>query len=150
MARIFSTCPFYMQYVCEFTPWSPHHIQNNPKLWPFFKGMVGAIDGSHININCPASMHNACRNRKGFLLQNCLFACSFNMLFTYALCGWEGSASDAHLWENVKGLHLPEGCFLLVDPGFPHCEKLLVPYRGGRYHLSESGSQHQRLFLFVD
>ena len=60
------------------------------------------------------------------------------------------STSDAGLWENAKGLHLPEGCFLLVDPGFPHCEKLLVPYRGGRYHLSESGSQHQRLFLFVD
>ena len=64
MARIFSTCPFYTQYVCEFTPWSPHHIQNNPKLWPFFKGVVGTIDGSHININCPASMHDACCNRK--------------------------------------------------------------------------------------
>ena len=48
------------------------------------------------------------------------------MLFTYALCGWEGSASDACLWENAKGLCIPEGCFLLVDTGFPHCEKLLV------------------------
>ena len=150
MARIFSTCPFYMQYVCEFTPSSPHHIWNNLKLWPFFKGMVGAIDGSHININCPVSMRDACHNRKGFLLQNCLFACSFDMLFTYALCGWEGSTSDARLWENAKGLRLPEGCFLLADTGFPHCEKLLVPYRGGWYHLSESRSQHQRLFLFID
>ena len=150
MAGIFSTHPFYMQYVCKFTPSSLHHIQNNLKLWLFFKGMVVALDGSHININCPVSMHDACCNRKGFLLQNCLFACSFNMLFTYALCGWEGSTSDARLWENAKGLHLPEGCFLLADTGFPHCERLLVPYRGGQYHLSESGSQHQRLFLFID
>ena len=70
-------------------------------------------------------MCDACHNRKGFLSQNCLFACSFNMLFTYALCGWEGSASDAHLLENAKGLHLPEGCFLLLDAGFPHCKSYL-------------------------
>ena len=40
--------------------------------------------------------------------------------------------------------------FLLADTGFPHCERLLVPYQGGQYHLSESRSQHQRLFLFID
>ena len=52
------------------------------------------------------------------------------MLFTYALTasGWEGSVSDAHLWENATGLHIPDGCFLLTDAEFPHCEKLLVPY----------------------
>ena len=33
-------------------------------------------------------MCNACHNRKGFLSQNCLFACSFDMLFTYTL--WAG------------------------------------------------------------
>ena len=111
MAGIFSTHPFYMQYVHKFTPSSPHLIRNNPKLCPFFKGVVGTINGSHININCPVSMCDACCNRKGFLSQNCLFACSFDMLFTYALCGWEGSTSDARLWENAKGLCLPEGCF---------------------------------------
>lgn len=59
------------------------------------------------------------------------------MLFTYALTGWEGSASDSRIWQNATGLHIPDGCFLLADLGFPHCKKLLVPYRGIRYHLAE-------------
>lgn len=137
MASIFCSCPFYTNYVHQPTSSPPQYIRDNPKLWPFLKGAVGAIDGSHIHLNCPSSMHVACRNRKGFLSQNCLFCCSFDMFFTYALTGWEGSASNARLWEKATGLHIPEGCFLLADAGFPHCEKLLVPYRGIRYHLAE-------------
>ena len=62
------------------------------------------------------------------------------MRFTYALTGWEGSASDAC---NATGLRILDGCYLLADAGFPHCEKLLVPYRGIRYHFAE----HQRAGL---
>jgi len=137
MVHVFSSPPFYTKYVHQPTPSLSPYIRDNPKLWPFLKGAVGAIDGSHIHLNCPSSMRVACRNRKGFLSQNCLFCCSFGMLFTYALTGWEGSASDARLWENATGLQIPDGCFLLADAGFPHCEKLLVPYRGVRYHLAE-------------
>ena len=137
MASIFSSRPFYTKYVRQPTASPSPYIRNNPNFWPFLKGAVGAIDGSHIHLNSPSSMHVACRNRKGFISPNCLFCCSFDMLFTYALTGWEGSASDARLWENATGLHIPDGCFLLADAGFPHCEKLLVPYRGVRYHLAE-------------
>jgi hypothetical protein len=99
------------------------YLQNNPKFWPFFKGVIGAIDGSHIALSCPATMRAACRNRKGYISQNCLFCCTFDMLFTYALTGWEGSISDAHLWEVAHRLQaqIPDGCFLLADAGFPHC-----------------------------
>jgi hypothetical protein len=139
MARIFSSCPFYTQYVHQISATDPPspYLRNNPKLWPFFAGCLGAIDGSHIHLSCPASMWVACHNRKGFLSQNCLFCCSFEMYFTYGLTGWEGSASDACLWANARGLNIPDGCYLLADAGFPHCQQLLVPYRGVHYHLAE-------------
>jgi hypothetical protein len=57
--------------------------------------------------------------------------------FTFALTGWEGSASDACLWANAHWLHIPDECFLLADAGFPHCKELLVPYQGVYYHLAE-------------
>jgi hypothetical protein len=47
----------------------------------FLMRALGAIDGSHIHLAAPSFLHNACRNRKGFTSQNCLFACSFNFLF---------------------------------------------------------------------
>lgn len=139
MARILSSPPFYSTYIHPPSDSPSPYLRNNPKFWPFFKGVIGAIDGSHIALSCPATMRGACRNRKGFISQNCLFCCSFDMLFTYALTGWEGSISDARLWEVARRLQvqIPDGCFLLADAGFPHCQALLVPYRGVRYHLAE-------------
>jgi hypothetical protein len=86
-------------------------------------------------------MRPAYRNRKGFLSQNCLFSCTWDLRFTYALTGWEGSASDARIYHTAKrrDLKIPSRCYLLADAGFPHCEELLVPYRGVRYHLAEWG-----------
>jgi len=125
-------------------------ICENPKLWPYFSRALGAIDGSHIHLAAPSFLHNACRNRKGFTSQNCLFACSFDFLFSYSLTGWEGSAADARVYESAIGLDLsiPDGWYLLADAGFPHCEKLLVPYRGVRYHLAEWGRANMRYHLF--
>ena len=34
---------------------------------------------------------------------------------------------------------IPQGKFYLADAGFAHCDALLVPYRGVRYHLAEWG-----------
>jgi hypothetical protein len=146
MVHIFSSPPFYPKYVYQPTASDPppSYLRDNSKLWPFFKGCLGAIDGSHIHLACPSSMRAACCNRKGFLSQNCLFCCSFKLVFTFALTGWEGSASDARLWANAHRLHIPDGCFLLADAGFLHCKELLVPYRGVRYHLAE----HQQANLW--
>lgn len=53
------------------------------------------------------------RNEHGFLLQNILAACSFDMKFHYVLAGWEGSAPD--FWvldsalERQHKLQVPEG-----------------------------------------
>jgi hypothetical protein len=143
MLVIFSSPPFYNKYVClpRASDPCPPEIRRNPKFWPFFKDVLGAIDGSHIHCSPPASERAFYRNRKGFLSQNCLFACSFNLQFIYAFTGWEGSASDARVYENAcsQDLLIPNGKYYLADAGFPSCKQLLIPYRGPRYHLAEWG-----------
>ena len=110
-------------------------------MWPFFQHALGAIDGSHLPFYPPASERELYRNRKGFYSQNGLFCCTFSLFFTYSLTGWEGSSSDARVFEDAitSDLVVPHGYYLLADAGFPHCKELLTPYRGKRYHLQEWG-----------
>lgn len=99
------------------------------------------MDGTHI-VSCPsAAERHACRNRKGFMSQNCLACCGFNFKFQYILSGWEGSAGDASLYHEARAedLPIPNGKYYLADGGFGGCDTLMVPYRGVRYHLAEWG-----------
>jgi hypothetical protein len=143
MLTIFSSPPFYTTYVRLPTAEdpSPSEIRDNPKLWPFFKDALGAIDGSHIHCAPPAIDRASYRNRKGFCSQNCLFACNFSLQFVYSLTEWEGSATDARVFEDAcqHDLQIPATKYYLADAGFPLCDRLLVPYRGVRYHLAEWG-----------
>jgi len=70
------------------------YIADNPKFYPFFKGALGALDGTHISSRPPSSIRARYRNRKSGVSQNVLAATTFNMHFCYILSGWEGSASD--------------------------------------------------------
>lgn len=143
MLAAFSSAPFYTTYVRMPTASDPvpPEIFHNPKRYPFFKDALGALDGTHINCSPSAQEREAARNRKGLLTQNCLVACSFDLLFLYVLSGWEGSASDALIFYNARltDFPIPNGKYYLADAGFPVCDKLLVPYRGVRYHLAEWG-----------
>ena len=151
MTIIFSSQSFYGQYVRCSTPNDPvsPRIHDNSKLWPFFQGCLGAIDGSHMPLSPPTALQSLYRNRKGFLSQNCLFICNFDMLFTYILTGWEGSATDSCVWADAlaKGFSAPEGFYYLADAGYPHCKELLIPFRGVRYHLQEWGAAGVRYVL---
>jgi hypothetical protein len=143
MVQFFSSDPFYSKYVqlpganSQVLP----QICNNPKFWPYFKDALGALDGSHFASAPPRAQRPFCRNRKGFISHNCLFACSFDLLFVYAMTGWEGSANDARVWEDVrsKNLVIPNGKYYLADAGYPSCKELLTPYQNVRYHLAEWG-----------
>ena len=151
MTIILSSQPFYDRYVQRSTADDPisRKLYENGKLWPFFQGCLGAIDGSHIHISPPATLQNLYQNRKGFLSQNCLFICNFDMLFTYIISGWEGSATDARVWADAlaKGFSVPEGFYYLADARYPHCKELLVPFCGTWYHLQEWGAAGVRYVL---
>jgi len=118
---------------------TPPEIAKNPKFFPFFAGALGAVDGTHIACSPSAADREYARNRKGFLSQNCLMACSFDMRFLYVLSGWEGSAADATIFNDARttDFPIPPGKYYLADVGFAACDELLVPYRGVRYHLNE-------------
>jgi hypothetical protein len=146
MLNIFTSDPLYSKYV-QFPDGSvPSKIKNNPKFWPFFKDTIGAIDGSHIHVTPKAAYRPVYRNRKGFVSQNCLFACDFDLNFTYALTGWEGSATDARVYEDACSFnfHTPPEKYFLDDAGYPLRPGLLVPYRNVRYHLAEWGRASTR------
>jgi len=141
MVHIFSSPPFYMSHITQTVPYNSffHPLSGNPKLWPFFKHALGAIDGSHIHFTAPSDLQPAYWNRKGFISQNCLFCCTFDLCFTYILSGWEESAANAWVYHDAitTDLVIPDGWYYLTDAGFPHCDQLLVPYWGVRYHLAE-------------
>ena len=133
MLCIFSSYPFYTKYVLLPTANDPvpPEIRHNPKFWPYFKDALGAIDGSHIRSSPPASQRSSYRDHKGDISQNCLFACSFDLQFVFAYTGWEGSATDARVYESalMDGLDIPPGKYYLADAGFPSTNELLIPYR---------------------
>src|SRR5262249_49256231 len=148
MVIIFATQPFYTEFVQQPTSQDPipSQICNNPKYFPYFKDSIGALDGSHIH-SAPAALDRPLhRNRKGFISQNCLFACNFNMEFVYSLTGAEGSANDARVFEIALGvdLHIPPNKYYLADAGYPASSQLLTPYRSVQYHLAEWGRAQQR------
>ena len=142
MLFIFSLEPFYSKYV--WLPGANSHVLPqicyNPKFWPFCEDAFGALDGSHFHCAPPQSLWAFCQNCKGFLSQNCLFACSFDFLFMYAMTGWEGSANDVHVWEDahLKNLVIPDSKCYLADAGYPS-RKELLPYHNVHYHLVEWG-----------
>jgi hypothetical protein len=125
---------FYTRYVkLPLNDMTPSEILNDPKLFPFFKDCLGAIDGSHIDAFVPCVLAAAFRDRKGRLSTNLLAACTFSLLFCYLLAGWEGSATDSRIFQDARrngNFAIPPGKYYLADAGFPNCNTLLVPYRG--------------------
>lgn len=123
----------------------PDEITHNTKFYPYFKDCLGAIDGSLIPASVPASTTAAFRCRKGFLAQNILAVCSFDLTFQYVLAGWEGSANDSKVLEDAltKGFQMPEDRYYLADAGYGLTMHFLTPYRGVRYHLKEFAQSYQ-------
>ncbi|KAL0367557.1 UNVERIFIED_CONTAM: hypothetical protein Sradi_3645800 [Sesamum radiatum] len=93
--------------------------------WRWFKGCLGALDGTHVNTRVPEVDKGRYRNRKGQISINVLGVCSTEGKFTYVLSGWEGSAADSR--ETIY----------LCDNGYSNSEGFLTPYRGVRYHLRD-------------
>jgi hypothetical protein len=78
-----------------------HPRVREDRFWPHFKGAIGAIDGSHIEV----SVHNdevvnhTCRH--GYTSQNVMATCDFDMRFTFMVAGWPGSAHDTRILNHA-------------------------------------------------
>ncbi|CAB72466.1 putative protein [Arabidopsis thaliana] len=124
----------------------PAKIRESTSFYPYFKDCIGAIDGTHIFAMVPTCDAASFRNRKGFISQNVLAACNFDLQFIYILSGWKGSAHDSKvlndaLTRNTNRLQVPEGKFYLVDCGYANRRKFLAPFRRTRYHLQDFRGQ---------
>ncbi|KAF6164009.1 hypothetical protein GIB67_028713 [Kingdonia uniflora] len=67
-----------------------------------FKGAVGAIDGTLISASILEDDKTPYRGRGGGeCFQNLMAICDFNMMFTYAVAGWEGVTHDARILSET-------------------------------------------------
>ncbi|XP_042014843.1 putative nuclease HARBI1 [Salvia splendens] len=111
--------------------------------WKWFKGAVGALDGTYINVRVPIEDQPRFCSRKGQISTNTLAACDRFLRFTYVLPGWEGSAGDSRVLRDAvsrpHGLRVPIGTYYLCDNAHANSEGFLTPYKGVRYYLKEWG-----------
>ncbi|XP_076923607.1 protein ANTAGONIST OF LIKE HETEROCHROMATIN PROTEIN 1-like [Bidens hawaiensis] len=122
---------------------SPVPVPDNEtdERWKWFKVCLGALDGTYIKVKVPAIDRKPYRTRKGHIYTNVLGVCTRDLLFTYVLAGWEGSASDSRVLRDAisrpNGLKITPGTYYLCDAGYTNGEGFLTPYRGQRYHLND-------------
>jgi hypothetical protein len=98
-----------------------HRRVMNPRFYPEFKDCIGAIDGTHIPcvVSADKFVQHLCR--KGLTTQNVMAACDFDMVFTFVLAGWPGSAHDMRVFDDAMSTwkddfpHPPEGSHLTVS-----------------------------------
>uniref|UniRef100_A0A0V0IE85 Putative ovule protein n=1 Tax=Solanum chacoense TaxID=4108 RepID=A0A0V0IE85_SOLCH len=123
-------------------------VKPNPVLeddtddrWKWFKGCLGALDGTYISIRVEAIYKPRYRTRKGDIATNVLGVCDRNLNFIYVLPGWEGSAADGRVLRDAvvrrNGLKVPQGNYYLCDGGYTNGNGFLSPYRGYRYWLMD-------------
>ncbi|XP_047951638.1 protein ALP1-like isoform X2 [Salvia hispanica] len=117
------------------------------RRWQWFKGCLGALDGTYIHVRVPIADAPRYRNRKGHITTNTLAVCDPQLRFTYLLPGWEGSAADSRILRDAVtrplGLKVPKGCYYLCDSAYANADGFLTPYKGIRYHLKEWGVGRQ-------
>ncbi|KAL8458040.1 hypothetical protein ACS0TY_035787 [Phlomoides rotata] len=128
---------------------------SNDYCWKYFKGCLGALDGTYIPVRVPHSDIPRYRNCKESVSVYVLAVCDQHMNFTFVLSGWEGSSADSRVLRDAvtrpNRLRVPNGCYYLCDGGYTNCNGFLAPYRGVIYHLREwdEGRQpqnHQEYF----
>nr|KAJ0226577.1 hypothetical protein LSAT_V11C100043900 [Lactuca sativa] len=108
--------------------------------WKWFKGCLGAIDGTYIEVNVCDLDKPRYRTRKGNIAMNVLGVYNRDINFVYVLAGWEGSATDSRVLRDAitrhNGLKIPVGNYYLADGGYINGEGFLAPYRGIRTHMA--------------
>jgi hypothetical protein len=99
-------------------------IRGDRRMWPHFKGSIGAIDGTHIGAIPTPRDHVRYIVRFDTTTQNVMVVVDFDMHFTYASIGQPGSMHDTgvlfHVIEHDTSAfpHPPHGiyffCFYLL------------------------------------
>jgi hypothetical protein len=77
-----------------------HPRLQDARLYPHFKGAIGAIDGSHIPVEVAKDEEVNHTGRHGYTSQNLLAICDFDLRFTFVVAGWPGSVHDNRILQH--------------------------------------------------
>ncbi|XP_048131248.1 putative nuclease HARBI1 [Rhodamnia argentea] len=116
----------------------------------YFKGCIGAINGTHINASVPVSKQIPYRGGKVTTTQNVLCVCSFDMKFTFVYAGWEGSANDCRVLSaaletpRLQFPHPPLDKYYVLDSSYAALSGFLTPFKGERYHPNDYRGRGRR------
>jgi len=143
------TCPtYYSNWILMPTYSIPHptNLLQDTRFNPWFQDCMGAMDGTFIPVNIGPEHHPRYRTRKKTLIMIVLACCTFDLRFCCVLAGWEGSATDVHVYQKALStdLKIPHGPCFLADAGYVPTAATLTSYRGVRYHLKEWGRSGQK------
>ena len=124
------------------TFWIENNRLNPPLDHVGLQSCFGAIDGTHVPIRVRSNETSAYRTRKGTIAVNVCIVAALDTDILNCFTGFEGSAHDARVFgeSRMPGYlnSLPAGSFLVADTAYPLTHgRILTPYRGQRYHLSE-------------
>ncbi|KAL2227912.1 UNVERIFIED_CONTAM: hypothetical protein Sindi_1770900 [Sesamum indicum] len=127
-------CPTNFNHIHPRNQYSRH-------LFLYFKDCVGGIDGTLIPASVPVHLQNAYHSRHGEISQNVMVVCGFDLMFTYVMAGWEGSANDARVFMDCLNNDWnfpwpPDSKYYLVDSAYPNFPGFLAPYRQDCYHIN--------------
>ncbi|KAG8380564.1 hypothetical protein BUALT_Bualt06G0028700 [Buddleja alternifolia] len=123
---------------------TPIEDDTTNEWWKWYKGCLGALDGTYIPLRVSLKDRPRYRNRKGDVSVNVLVVCDINMNYVYMLGGWEGSAADSKVLKDAitreNGFIVPDGYYYLCDSGYTNGDGFSAPYRGVRYYIQEWNS----------
>jgi hypothetical protein len=121
-------------------------IQQSKKYFPFFKGCIGAIDGTHIYISLSERGKGdtilKSQRRKDAKRPCCMYFRPPALLrFSWLAL----TTQDSYKTLSTRNVFsIPPGKFYLADAGYSCRWPFLVPYHGIRYHLREQNLSNLR------
>ncbi|KAG5574139.1 hypothetical protein H5410_063905 [Solanum commersonii] len=138
VSRAFNEC---LRAILKLTPLLL--VKPNPVLeddtddrWKWFKGCLGALDGTYISIRVEAIYKPRYRTRKGDIATNVLgFVIEISTSFMYYLVGRDQPLMVAYCEMLYK--KWVESNYYLCDGGYTNGNGFLSPYRGYRYWLKD-------------
>ncbi|XP_011313338.1 putative nuclease HARBI1 [Fopius arisanus] len=103
--------------------------------WYKFPGVIGVVDGTHINIAAPNTDPQAYINRKGHHSLQLQVVCNDKLEFIHCCAGLPGSVHDMRgfkysgIQQRYAEEYFPEDTHLLGDSAYTLQKKLITPYR---------------------
>ena len=101
MLGIFSSPPFYTNFVHlpDIHSLVSPYIAENSKFYPFFNGVIGALDGTYFDCLGTPEQCAIAHNCKGCVMQNCLAACVFTHTYLAVMHASNTWAWNLYIWH---------------------------------------------------